>query len=73
MYVCVCQGITDRQVREAIDRGARKLRDLREELGLCTDCGKCGPFARDLLQEAGEATDAPNLGYPVMAAARPAV
>lgn len=73
MYVCICQGITDRQVREAIDRGARKLRDLREELGLCTDCGKCGPCARDLLQEAGPDPEAPPLGFPAMGAAQPAV
>ncbi|MBA1146805.1 bacterioferritin-associated ferredoxin [Ectothiorhodospiraceae bacterium WFHF3C12] len=73
MYVCVCHGITDRQVREAIDRGARKLRDLREELGLCTDCGKCGPCARDLLQEAAPETDVPALGFPAMGAPQPAV
>lgn len=73
MYVCVCQGITDRQVREAIDRGARKLRDLREELGLCTDCGKCGPCARELLQAVAPEPEAPSLGFPVMGASQPAV
>lgn len=51
MYVCVCRGITDRQIRAAIESGARTMRDLRQKLGVCSDCGKCGTFARDLLQE----------------------
>lgn len=73
MYVCICHGITDRQVREAIDRGARKLRDLRQELGLCTDCGKCGPCARELLQASAVADETPSLGFPALTEPRPAL
>lgn len=51
MYVCICRGITDRQIRKAISGGARRMRDLRKELGVCSDCGKCGPCAKDLLTE----------------------
>jgi bacterioferritin-associated ferredoxin len=52
MYVCVCNAVTDRQIRQAIDAGARSMRDLRQQLGVCSDCGKCGPCARELLTEA---------------------
>ena len=33
MYVCLCQGITDRQIRQSIDEGADTLRALRQQLG----------------------------------------
>lgn len=56
MYVCVCRGVTDREVREAIDGGARDLRDLEQQLGIATCCGQCAGCARRLVAErVGEA------------------
>ncbi len=52
MYVCVCQAVTDRQIREAATGGARTLRDLRRELGIARECGNCATCARDCLREA---------------------
>jgi bacterioferritin-associated ferredoxin len=52
MYVCVCQAVTDRQIREAVQSGARTLRDLRRDLGVTRDCGRCASCARDCLNEA---------------------
>jgi len=72
MYVCVCHAVTERQVRDAIDQGATKLRDLRRELGICSDCGKCGPCAREMLAEARVAAAEP-LGFPAVAEPQPAV
>ena len=40
MYVCVCQAVTDRQIREAAQGGARTLKDLRRDLGVTRDCGR---------------------------------
>jgi bacterioferritin-associated ferredoxin len=51
MYVCVCQAVTDRQIREAARSGARTLNDLRRELGIARDCGRCAGCARDCLAE----------------------
>jgi len=51
MYVCVCQAVTDRQIREAATGGARTLRDLRRELGIARECGNCATCARDYLRE----------------------
>ena len=42
MYVCVCKAVTDTQIREAAQGGARTLKDLRRELGVTRDCGRCG-------------------------------
>lgn len=54
MYVCICRSVTDREIRHAVRAGACRMRDLREQLGVCNQCGKCAPSVRDLL-EAGRA------------------
>jgi len=60
MYVCVCQAVTDRQIREAAQGGARTLKDLRRELGVTRDCGRCASCARECLQEAHECQSKPG-------------
>ncbi len=52
MYVCLCHGVTDHHIREAVSQGVRSMRELRRELGLCGSCGRCGPHAREVLTEA---------------------
>ena len=62
MYVCICNGVTDRDIREAASRGASTLKDLRRELGVASDCGKCASCAREVLCEAkGQAAISPQL------------
>ncbi|MBM7422449.1 bacterioferritin-associated ferredoxin [Spongiibacter marinus] len=48
MYVCLCKGITDTQIREAMDNGTSSFRELRRELDLASQCGKCGSLARSV-------------------------
>ena len=38
MYVCVCNAITDREIRGAAELGARTLEDLSATLGVATCC-----------------------------------
>lgn len=52
MYVCVCKAVTDRQIHEAARGGARTLGDLRRELGVTMDCGRCASCAHECLKEA---------------------
>jgi bacterioferritin-associated ferredoxin len=54
MYVCICRQVTDRDIHEAVAQGACRMRDLREQLGVSTQCGKCAGCANDLLKEARE-------------------
>lgn len=54
MYVCVCQAVTDQQIREAAREGARTLQDLRRKLGIMRDCGRCASCARACLDEANQ-------------------
>lgn len=55
MYVCVCNAVTEREVKLAISEGARSLRDLRTELGVAADCGRCASCARQCLRDAAHA------------------
>lgn len=51
MYVCICQSVTDREIRQAVDRGARTIEDLQCELGVATGCGRCESCAHDVMNE----------------------
>jgi len=51
MYVCLCKGITDSQIRAAIEDGATSVRDVRNSLGVASQCGKCGILAREIVRE----------------------
>ncbi|MDR0716294.1 MAG: (2Fe-2S)-binding protein [Azoarcus sp.] len=51
MYVCICQGVTERQIHEAARDGADCLRDLRRQLGVTDGCGRCAVCARACLTE----------------------
>jgi bacterioferritin-associated ferredoxin len=51
MYVCLCKGVTDSQIKEAVDAGATSIGQLRKCLGVASQCGKCGVAAREILQE----------------------
>jgi bacterioferritin-associated ferredoxin len=60
MYVCVCKGVTDHQIRAAVENGAESLRAVRESLGVMTQCGKCACLTRQVVKEALESPQADN-------------
>lgn len=68
MYVCVCKAVTDRQIREAAMGGARTLKDLRRDLGVTSDCGRCASCARECLKEARQCALDGNAGNLLQAA-----
>jgi bacterioferritin-associated ferredoxin len=51
MYVCLCQGITDAQIRSAVQRGCCSYREVRQCLGVATQCGKCACTAKQVVRE----------------------
>ncbi|MEX0961224.1 MAG: bacterioferritin-associated ferredoxin [Burkholderiales bacterium] len=51
MYVCLCNGITEGQIREAVDGGADSLLELRLRLGVASCCGRCADCAQQVLHE----------------------
>ncbi len=52
MYVCLCNGITERQIAQAARCGARSPEDLAQRLGVGLGCGRCVACAEALLCEA---------------------
>ena len=53
MYICLCKRVTCSQIRSAVEGGdACSLRDVSQQLGVGTQCGKCGKCARNLIEEA---------------------
>lgn len=54
MYVCICRAVTERDIHEAVARGAHSLKDLRRELGVASECGKCAADAKHCLKMALE-------------------
>ena len=51
MYVCICNSITERQIRNAAEEGASDLWRLQAELGVATGCGSCKEAASEILAE----------------------
>lgn len=56
VYICLCHGITDNQIRSCIREGARSMCDLRGQLGVATQCGSCEHHALEILDESLHAT-----------------
>ena len=51
MYVCVCNAVSDREIREAVDRGARSLFEVQCELPVGSCCGRCQDTADQVVSE----------------------
>jgi bacterioferritin-associated ferredoxin len=49
MIVCVCNNISDREVRQAIELGITSMDELRNDLGVATCCGQCFDYAEEIL------------------------
>jgi bacterioferritin-associated ferredoxin len=51
MIVCVCNNVSDRKIRQAIDAGMTTMPQLREHLDVGTCCGKCHVSAKKILKD----------------------
>ncbi|MDN5864357.1 MAG: (2Fe-2S)-binding protein [Gammaproteobacteria bacterium] len=49
MYVCICNGVTERRIREAVAAGDTTFEALQEDLGVATCCGCCEEEVRGVL------------------------
>jgi bacterioferritin-associated ferredoxin len=67
MYVCLCNGVTERAVREAVKSGARDLDDLRAMTGCATNCGSCADTALEVARDELKARPLGLLLFPVAA------
>jgi bacterioferritin-associated ferredoxin len=65
MYICICRQITDSQIREFCRERSVSLADVRAELGLASDCGRCGKYARQIIAETSHALNAKAMSFAV--------
>jgi bacterioferritin-associated ferredoxin len=50
MYVCLCLGITDKTIKQAVlEDGVGNMRQLRKMLGAGSQCGKCVQMAQAII------------------------
>ncbi len=55
MYICICNAVTEKDVRECARRGCCSLDELSVELGVGTGCGRCRVVAKEILNESQSA------------------
>lgn len=58
MFVCICNAITDKQIRAAAEDGATDLWGLQARLGVAAGCGSCKETASEILAEYRRSTHA---------------
>ena len=51
MIVCVCNNVSDKKIRQAVETGMTSLSELRAHLDVGTCCGKCHVSAKAVLRE----------------------
>jgi bacterioferritin-associated ferredoxin len=51
MYVCICNAITENDIRAAAQAGTTDLWRLQTELGVAAGCGTCRDTASSILLE----------------------
>ena len=51
MYICICNAVTERQLKECARSGAKSLDELAFQLGVGTACGRCRESASGVLRE----------------------
>jgi bacterioferritin-associated ferredoxin len=52
MYVCICEAVTERQVRDEIATGADSVEAIADRTAASTSCGTCTERIQELLDSA---------------------
>jgi len=52
LYICICNAVTEKAVRDCVSGGACSLDQLAFELGVGSGCGRCRDCAAELLRDA---------------------
>ena len=62
MYVCICNNITQKDIRRAVRDGACSMSSLQDRLAVATSCGQCHNAAREYLEALVEVEFENSLG-----------
>ena len=52
MYVCVCNAVTESDIRSAVDDGVSNMKQLRQMTNCGVTCGSCNDLADEVLHQA---------------------
>ena len=66
MYVCLCNGVTESDIRDAAAGGCRTMSELTMRTGAGANCGSCVEMATEVLEAAQPVIELP---LPVMSRA----
>lgn len=58
MFVCLCNGVTDKQITAAIEQGCTTLKAIQTQTGAMTQCCKCCSMCKDILDSTTRTNDA---------------
>lgn len=65
MYICICNAVTDRDIKRAATRGVSTIEQLRFETGCAGTCGQCESMARQILDQ--ELASSTTMRFPMAA------
>jgi bacterioferritin-associated ferredoxin len=51
LYICICNAVTEKAVRECARNGVCSVEELAYELGVGAGCGRCRECASELLRD----------------------
>ena len=51
MYVCLCNGVTEREIRNTAEAGCRSIAELTMRTGCGAGCGSCLPTAAGIIDD----------------------
>ena len=49
MYVCICNAVTEADIKQAVEDGANCLQHLKSKLNVATGCGSCACEAKSCM------------------------
>jgi len=61
VIVCVCKGVSDRDIRACIRQGSASVREVGQRCHAGTDCGLCRADIRNLLHRERGACGSPTV------------
>lgn len=52
MYVCICNAVTDKAIKKAVNNGCNNFDKVCKKLDVGTCCGRCKSHAHEVVSEA---------------------
>jgi len=53
MIICLCEGVSDKEIRHACQSGARTMDEIRARCGVAAHCGTCQESVRKIARSCG--------------------